>query len=123
MTITDNFNLFNLFLDKRVKISVDKKHFYVRVPTIKEFCVEEKINAVYHVWNLPVEQMKKFTILPCTSSYELTRTILFELGAYKEYKEILASFKEALYFILPDLNIDMDNKELITNSIIITQEI
>ena len=123
MTITDNFNLFNLFLDKRVKISVDKQSFYIRVPTIREFCIEEKINAVYHIWNLPVDKLKKFTIMPCASSYELTCTIIFELGAYREYKDILASFKEALGFIFPTLQIDMTNKKLIVNDVTITEEI
>ena len=49
MTIKDNFSLFNLFLDKKVKITVDKESFYVRVPTIREFCLEEEINAVFHM--------------------------------------------------------------------------
>jgi hypothetical protein len=49
MLIKDNYSLFNLFLDKKVKITVDQKSFYVRVPTIKEFSLDEKINAVYHM--------------------------------------------------------------------------
>ena len=61
--------------------------------------------------------------MPCASSYELTRTIIFELGAYREYKDILASFKEALNFILPTLQIDMTNKKLIVNDVTITEEI
>ena len=49
MEIKDNFSLFNLFLDKKVKISIDKKSFYVRVPTVREFCMEEEINSMFHM--------------------------------------------------------------------------
>ena len=49
MEIRDNFNIFNLFLDKHVKIYVDNKFFRIRVLTIREFCVEETYNAMYHM--------------------------------------------------------------------------
>ena len=32
MEIKDNFNLFNLFLDKHVKVYIDNKVFQVRMP-------------------------------------------------------------------------------------------
>ena len=47
--IKDNFSLFNLFLDKNVKIYVDKKPFLIRVPTIKEFSTNDEINSTYHM--------------------------------------------------------------------------
>ena len=49
MEIRDSFNIFNLFLDKHVKIYVDNKFFRVRVLTIREFCMEETYNAMYHM--------------------------------------------------------------------------
>lgn len=49
MELKDNFNIFNLFLDKKVKIFVDQKVLQVRVPTIREFIQMDKINATYHI--------------------------------------------------------------------------
>ena len=49
MEIKDNFNIFNLFLNKKVKIVVDGHSFFIRVPTIKEITENETINAIYHI--------------------------------------------------------------------------
>jgi hypothetical protein len=47
--IKDNFSIFNLFLDKKVKIYVGSKTFLLKVPTIREFSLNDEINAVYHM--------------------------------------------------------------------------
>ena len=49
MEIKDNFSIFNLFLDKKVKVFVENKMFCVKLPTIREFTQGDKINAVYHM--------------------------------------------------------------------------
>lgn len=49
MEIKDNFNIFNLFLDKKVKIFVDQEVFQIKLPTIREFTQMDKINAAYHI--------------------------------------------------------------------------
>ena len=49
MELKDNFNILNLFLDKKVKIFVDQKVIQVRGPTIREFIQMDKINATYHI--------------------------------------------------------------------------
>ena len=123
MTIRDNFGIFNLFLDKKVKIFVDNKSFMMKVPTIKEFCLDEKFNAVYHIVNLPSDKMRKFTVIPCETSFELLNTIVFNLGRFKEYKDVLESFKYFLSLILPNIVIDFENKNFTINNIIMTSEI
>ena len=123
MEIRDNFNLFNLFLEKKVKIFVDKTSFYVRVPTIKEFSLQETINGIYHVWNLPTDKLKEIIPLPCENSLDLTKAILFQLGIYKEYSSISDNIKEGLNFFIPGVEIDYKNKELIIEDITITEQI
>lgn len=49
MELKDNFSIFNLFLDKKVKIYANQKFFFLRLPTIKEFSLNDKINATYHI--------------------------------------------------------------------------
>ena len=70
MEIKDNFSLFNLFLDKRVKIFVDKKSFYVRVLTIREFCLDEELNASYHILTLPLDELEKILPIQINNSFD-----------------------------------------------------
>ena len=121
MEFKDSFSIFNLFLDKKVKITVDQKSFYIRVPTIKEFSLNEAINSTYHMWTMPTDKMEQ--IIHCNSSFEFVNNILFQLGIYKEYNSALKSFKEGLYFFIPDIEIDYKNKKLIVDDITITEEV
>ena len=121
MEFKDSFSIFNLFLDKKVKITVDQKSFYIRVPTIKEFSLNEAINSTYHMWTMSTDKMEQ--IIHCKSSFEFVNNILFQLGIYKEYNSALKSFKEGLYFFIPDIEIDYKNKKLIVDDITITQEV
>ena len=123
MEIKDNFNIFNLFLDKKVKIFVGQEVFQVKLPTIREFIQMDKINATYHIWILSTDKMKSIIPIPCEDSFDLVNNILFKLGIYKEYSSIINSFKEALEFFIPNIIIDYKNKKLIVDNITITTEI
>ena len=123
MEIKDNFNIFNLFLDKKVKIFVDQEVFQVKLPTIREFTQMDKVNAIYHIWTLPEDKMQTVIPIPCKDSFDLVNNILFKMGIYKEYSSITSGFKEALEFFIPDIEIDYKNKQLIADDITITSEI
>ena len=123
MEIKDNFSLFNLFLTKNVKVYVEKNSFLVRVPTIYEFYMNDYLNAVLHMWTMPLEEIEKAIPIETHSSFELVGNILFQLGIYKEYKAITKSFKDALEFFLPNIEINNAKKQLIVNGVIITEEI
>lgn len=123
MEIRDNFNLFNLFLDKKVKILVDQKFFYVRVPTIREYCLDDTINAIFHIWTLTGEERQKITPMSCEEPFDLVINILFNLGMYKEYSIMANKFKEVLEFFIPNIKIDYKGKQLIVDDITITNEV
>ena len=123
MEIRDNFNLFNLFLDKKVKIFVDQKFFYLRVPTIREYCLNDTINAIFHIWILPEEERAKFVPVKCEESLDLVINILFNFGMYKEYTEITSKFKQVLEFFIPNIKLDYKSKQLIVDDINITNEV
>ena len=49
--MTDNFNLFSLFITKEVKIYIDEEHTKVIrliLPSIADFYQDEDLNAAYH---------------------------------------------------------------------------
>lgn len=123
MEIKDNYSLFNLFLDKKVKIFVDQKSFQIKLPTIREFSLNERINAVYHMITLNDEKRQKLLPVPCETAFDFVNAILFQLGMYKEYATVVKNLVEALVFFIPNLEIDHKNKQLIVDGIIITEEI
>ena len=123
MEIKDNFSIFNLFLEKKVKIQVDGEKFYLTIPSIKEFSLNDEINAMYHIWILPNQQRQKIIPIPCETSFDFINTILFKLGIYKEYSNIVLRLKEALVFFLPEIEINYKEKQLIVDNITITEEI
>ena len=123
MNIKDNFNIFNLFLDKKVKIYVDGNWFYLRVPTIRELSLNDVINSTYHMWILELEKINQLVHISSNSSFEFVTNILFELGLYKEYRIIANNFKSTLELILPNIQIDYKNKKLIIDNISITDEV
>ena len=123
MEIRDNFSLFNLFLDKKVKIYTDQTFFIVRVPTIKEFTSDDKMNITYHMWTMSSSRFKEVVPFECKTSFDLVVGVLFKFGIYKEYKVIVDNFKYTLDFFIPNIEIDYKNKQLIVDDIIITEEI
>ena len=123
MEIRDNFNIFNLFLDKQVKIYVNQKFFFLKVPTIREISLNDQLNAVYHMWLLPVDQMSTIVPVEHKESLDLIRNVLFQFGIYKEYTALVNGFKTVLQFFIPNIQIDFKNKQLIVDNITITNEV
>ena len=123
MEIRDNYSIFNLFLDKKIKVFIDREFFYVHVPNIKDFYLNDKINGVFHIWTSSQEKIQKMSVIPCETSYDFLKIVLFNLGAYKEYSSIAEDFKKALDFFIPSIQIDYKNKELIVEDITITEQI
>ena len=123
MDIKDNFSIFNLFLDKHVKIYTSEGNFRIRVLTIREFCLDETYNAMYHMWTLPSSKLEKTLPIKTETSLKLVHNLLFQLGMYKEYSGIVEKTREALEFFIPNIEIDYADKQLIVDDIIITEEI
>lgn len=121
--IKDNFDIFTLFLDKKVKIYIDKKFFYVRVPTIRELCLDEVLNGTYNLWIAPLNKIKTLIPEQVEDSFDFVKTVIFQLGIYKEFRETVNNFKKTLNFFIPGIQIDFANQQFIINDIIITTEI
>jgi len=127
-----NYDLFSLFISKKVKIwSKNSKSNYItlKIPSIRDFYTRDDINAVYHLWKSPVSKMNSLLGIKTdqflvSSFKEFACLILFELGMYKEIKPLAESFKSALTFFFPNINIDMKQHLLILdNGVIMTNEI
>ena len=123
MEIKDNFTIFGLFVEKKVKIIVDKTFFHVKVPTIRDFYTNDQINAMYHLWTSSADDIMKLTPVKCSGSFDFIQIILFQLGMYKEFTEYIKMIESSLPLFLPEAEIDYANKVIKVNDIIITEEI
>jgi hypothetical protein len=67
--------------------------------------------------------LEKTLPIKTTTSFELLNNIIFQLGMYREYSNILKNFNNVLKFFIPRIEIDYQNKKLIVDGITITEEI
>ena len=72
---------------------------------------------------MSAEHLEKLISLPIKSSYDFINIIIFQLGVYKEYSEVVNTMKNTLKFFVPKIEIDYKNKQFIVDGIIITEEI
>lgn len=124
MEIKDNFSLFNLFLDKKVEIFVGQESFQLVVPTIRDFHLNSAVNIAYHLWTSSLDKLQ--SLLPSIaieSSFDFLKKILFTLGGFKEFRKNADLFRKALKFLLPQIELNFQSKQLIVDNIIITDEV
>lgn len=124
MKLDDNFSLFNLFLDKKVRMYIDNKFIYIRVPTIRDLQLNDYVNATYHIANTDTKKLQKMAgSVEISSSLDYIKLLIFQLGMFQEYSELVSNIKTGLEFFIPGVEIDFKSKQLIVDNITITQEI
>ena len=125
MTISDNYNLFNLFLTKRVKIRVDNKNqFEINLPSIRDLSLNEAVNATFHIMSMTEKEVRKSIPVDIVKdSFDFAHLLLFNLGKYREYSETTDLLRNGLLFFIPNVVLDYKTKQLIVDDITITKEI
>lgn len=123
MSITVDFNMTRLFIDKTVIIRISpQQSFSVFCPPIKDYYQNDGWNIVYHLWTTSEEKFKE---LPYTvkTSLDIVTTLMFELGKFDQFNFIANQCKIALQRILPQIELNYNTKTMKVNNIIITPEI
>lgn len=123
MIIKDNYSLSRLFITKDITIFIDNDSFTLRLKPVREWYEDSNWNSTYHLWTAPVNKVQPMFIFPIKTHWDKITAILFQLGMYDKYREIYQLFEKYLKQILPEIEIDMPNKEVKVNSITITEEI
>lgn len=126
MEIKSNYSLSRLFVTKEINVYIDNKSFILILRPVKDFYLDSDWNGCYNIWTGSAKARKELlTTLngESVSSYVLIKKIIFELGAYANFRKLYDTFKEQLEILLPQLKIDTAKKELIVNGITITEEI
>lgn len=124
MKLDDNFSLFNLFLDKKVRMYINNKFIYIRVPTIRDLQLNDYVNATYHIATTDTKKLQKMaSSVEISSSLDYIKLLIFQLGMFQEYSELVSNIRTGLEFFIPGVEIDFKSKQLIVDNITITQEI
>ena len=108
----NNFDLFQLFITKRIHVWDENIHFDVIVPTIRELYQDEAVNLIRNFLTCSKEQLAQFNPFQDEDeidSYHVILTTIFDLAPYAEYREYAARFREGLQKILPGTEFNNTN--------------
>lgn len=126
MAISSNYSILNLFMkeNKEVKIFVDNKILIIYLKSIREFFSNDEWSTCYTLI-CREEHRKKILPKQFQSPDPLTeiKTIIFDLGMYKQYEKVAGILRTQLSFFIKDLEFDFHNKELIASGVTITSDI
>ena len=126
MELNSNYSTTNLFISKEVKISIDKTYaFSIQLKPAKDFYTDDKWNAIYHMLTMDRLQWKETLKNQIDYDEQLyyIQTMTFQLGAYRQYAEIVEHIHHYIQEIIPGLEISFETKEWIINDVTITPEI
>lgn len=123
MNFTNNFSVTKLFISKDLTVSADNQSFIVRAPSIRDFYENSDLNSVFHLWTSPLVEIQKLYFTPVLNSFDALTTMIFDYGKFDKYRTIANKMREVLPMILPQIQIDMIQRNLSLNGLIINAEI
>lgn len=117
MEYENNFDLFQLFITKNIKIwekGNPQNYFIVKAPTIRDFYLNENLNIVINLLNASEKELKEFNPLLKgeVNFVALVYSIFFDLSKYKQLWSFTKSLKEGLESLIPSISIDKINKKI-----------
>ena len=131
MFLESNYSITRLFLDKTVTIIVREEEkapiswkFNLILKPIKEMFLNDQWNISYHL--LTNSDYKNMMLLKKDvniSSFEAIKLLLCDLGKYDKFRLMADALIQSLGEIIPNLEIDFQNRELKIDNHIITEEI
>ena len=123
MKISDNFSVSNLFISKTVRVHVDESYFTIALKVLKDYYSDTEWGTTFHWWTTDADQIKGMYVNQLKENLDRITMILFDLGAYSQFRYIYQLFNKYLYEVLPELEINTQSKTLSVNGIPMTPEI
>lgn len=123
---TNDFSITRLFAseNKDVRVFVDKAQITLHLKTIRDLYENEDWLTCYSIITRD-DKRKGFIPKPYQSlePYNEIKTLIFELGLYSEYKQLVGILRTQLEFFIQDLSFDFEQKELVAGTVTITADI
>ena len=125
MSITDDYSISHLFMEKKVTIFDNKKPILtVNLKTIRDFFTDRNWNGVYHILvSDRKEWLSMFSNVELEEPFEYLKLLVFHLGQYKQYSDLVNSIVKYLGETIDNLHFDFKEKTLIANGVTITPQI
>ena len=124
MVIENNYSITQLFIQKEIKIIIDKKQFFVlEIPTIKDLYEDSKWSSIFFLWTRSISSAQTYCYKPISCALDMIKLILFDSGQYQEYIELNSAYQKYLEKWIPNIEFDYQHKELKVKDIIITPDI
>ena len=125
MSITDDYSISHLFMEKKVTIFDNKKPILtVNLKTIRDFFTDRNWNGVYHILvSDRKEWLSMFSNVELEEPFEYLKLLVFHLGQYKQYSDLVNSIVKYLGETIDNLHFDFKEKTLRANGVTITPQI
>lgn len=127
MYITDNYSISRFFIVKEVVITIDKKDFIkMKLKTVRDFFEDNLWNGIYHMWTQDIDEWHKMfqsAQSSLSTEYDYIKFIVFELGAYKQYRDIADTIQKYFQELFENVDFNFTEKEIIINGVTITSQI
>ena len=129
MKFTNDLNITKLFVSKNITITIDddsQELSFVLVPKlVRDFVENDSWNKTFYFLTLDVLDWKEIfhDKIVYDESFFYIQTVIFQLAAYQQYREIANNFEKYLQEIIPNLEINTSTKKFIVDGITITPEI
>lgn len=125
MSITDDYSISHLFMEKKVTIFNDKKPILtVNLKTLRDFFTDRNWNGVYHILvSDRKEWSNMFSNVELEEPLEYLKLLVFHLGQYKQYSDLVNSIIKYLGETIDNLHFDFKEKTIIANGVTITPQI
>lgn len=125
--ITDNYSISRFFIVKEVVITIDKKDFIkMKLKTVRDFFEDNLWNGIYHMWTQDIDEWHKMfqsARSSLSTEYDYIKFIVFELGAYKQYRDIADTIQKYFQELFENVDFNFTEKEIIINGVTITSQI
>ena len=126
MELTNNLNITKLFSNKQITITIDNQFSFIVVPKlVRDFVENDSWNQTFYLLTLNALDWKEMfgNKIDYDESLYYIQTIIFQLAAYKQYREMADNFEKYIKELIPSLEIQNTTKEFIINGVTITPEI
>ena len=121
--ISSNYSITQLFISKHIRIVADNQVFTLVLKPVRDIVQDVEWNGAYHFFVMDVEEWRKIIPLELPEPFDYLMTMIFDMGAYKQYSHIALTLRRFLEEMIPGLKIDFKNRQLVVDKIIITSEI
>ena len=124
MIIENNYSITQLFVNKEIKIIIDKKQsFTIRVPVVRDLYEDTKWSNVFFLWTRTPSDAQKYYYKKIDTTLDIIKLIVFDGAQYQEASELSKDYKRYLEKWIPNIEFDYQNQQLKVNSITITTDI